>query len=226
MRPHAVVFDAVGTLLFPQPAAEIVYASAAARFGLAIDPGTIRERFYQAFSREESHDAEAGWRVDEARELARWQTIVADVLPGSTEECFRYLYDYFARPVSWHVPNDAIDTIQALSTHNIKLGIASNLDARIHPILAGHPKLAACVPHVCVSSEIGYRKPDSRFFEHVAHTMACRPQDILYVGDDRRNDYDGARTAGFTAILLDPHGRHPEVPHRIARLSELENIFI
>jgi putative hydrolase of the HAD superfamily len=44
---------------------------------------------------------------------------------------------------------------------------------------------------------------------------------VLFVGDDLGNDYEGATAAGLPALLLDPQGRYPHVPHRIASLAEL-----
>jgi putative hydrolase of the HAD superfamily len=48
------------------------------------------------------------------------------------------------------------------------------------------------------------------------------PGQVLLVGDDRVNDYEGARAAGLHAVLLDPRRREP-VPEeaRIGRLDDL-----
>jgi FMN phosphatase YigB (HAD superfamily) len=48
------------------------------------------------------------------------------------------------------------------------------------------------------------------------------PGEILLVGDDLVNDYEGARAAGMHAVLLDPRRREP-VPEevRIGRLDDL-----
>ncbi|MCZ2341249.1 MAG: HAD family hydrolase [Bacteroidales bacterium] len=225
MIPLCVIFDAVGTLIHPDPPGPEVYVAAAARFGVAADLPTVRERFRRAFAAEESRDAVGGWRVDEAREQERWRNIVADVLPGSPDECFRYLFDYFALPSAWHVADDAVEVIRDLMGHPITMGIASNLDARLHSILAGHPSLAPLLPHVFISSEIGFRKPHPEFYHHITHKMNCRPRQILYVGDDRQNDFDGAQNAGLRAVLFDPSGRHSDLSQRISRLTELIALF-
>lgn len=225
MIPQCVVFDAVGTVMVPWPAADVVYTAAAARFGITVDPGKVRDRFHRAFAEEEARDAVGEWRVDEARERERWRRIVAEVLPGSSDACFQDLYDYFARPASWHVSADATAVIRFFLQRPVQLGIASNLDARLHPILAGHPELAPLSRCVIVSSEIGYRKPHPEFYHHIVRGMNCQPREILYVGDDRRNDYDGARNAGLQAVLLDPKERHLDVPERITRLTELVERF-
>jgi FMN phosphatase YigB (HAD superfamily) len=37
------------------------------------------------------------------------------------------------------------------------------------------------------------------------------PEEILLVGDDRVNDYDGARAVGLHAVLFDPRGSEASV---------------
>ena len=72
---RAVFFDAVGTVLVPDPPAPVVYAGVAARFGVRADAGDLRERFRAAFRAEEEADRRAGWSTSEAREEARWRAI-------------------------------------------------------------------------------------------------------------------------------------------------------
>ena len=51
---RAVFFDAVGTLLFPNPDALVVYGELARRRGLNLSPAAIRDRFIEAYRREEA----------------------------------------------------------------------------------------------------------------------------------------------------------------------------
>jgi putative hydrolase of the HAD superfamily len=71
-----------------------------------------------------------------------------------------------------------------------------------------------------VSAAIGFRKPATKFFEKVVAIAGCSPREVLFVGDDLENDYEGAIAAGLEAVLLDPRGRS-SVPRRIERLSDL-----
>src|SRR5437660_2707613 len=49
---RAVFFDAVGTLLHPEPPAGAVYAVLGRRFGSRLDPGAVAGRFRTAFRRQ------------------------------------------------------------------------------------------------------------------------------------------------------------------------------
>jgi putative hydrolase of the HAD superfamily len=68
---------------------------------------------------------------------------------------------------------------------------------------------------------VGVRKPGAGFFREAGRVANCDVSQVLFVGDDYGNDYEGATAAGMPAVLLDPYGRYPAVPHRITRLAEL-----
>lgn len=217
---RAVFFDAVGTVLHPEPGAPAVYAEAARHFGLPAQPTEILSRFRAAFLREEDLDRAAGWVTSEGREVARWRAIVTEALPGSPPECFERLFGHFARPGAWRVPADAPPLFAALAARGWKLGLASNYDSRLETVLAGRPELAPLAGRVVVSSRVGVRKPGAGFFAAVAAAAGCPPGEIVYVGDDPDNDFHGAIAFGMRAVLLDPLGRHADLTPRVSSFEE------
>src|SRR5437016_5097413 len=102
---RAVFFDAVGTLLHPEPAASVVYAEVGRRHGSRYDLSGIDSRFHAAFRREEEIDFAHGLRTDEAREVERWRRIVATALDDVTDAdaCFEELFEHFSRPENWRL---------------------------------------------------------------------------------------------------------------------------
>jgi putative hydrolase of the HAD superfamily len=217
----AVFFDAVGTVLHPTPGAPVVYAEAAARYGLDADPATILARFRESFLQEEAADEQVEWVTSEDREVARWRAIVRRTLPGASDGCFELLYRHFARPEAWRVPPEAAETFASLASRGLVLGLASNYDERLASVVAGWPELAPLAGRMVISSRVGVRKPGAGFFRCVAEVAGCRADEVVLVGDDLENDFAGATAAGMTAILLDPRGRYPDVGPRITSLREL-----
>lgn len=218
---RAVFFDAVGTVLHPARGAPTVYAEAAARFGLPAEPALILQRFRAAYQREEATDAANGWVTSEGREQDRWRAIVRETLPDAPDGCFETLYHHFAQPEAWEVPTGFADVLDELHQRGYVLGLASNYDSRLEQVLAGRPELARLQPHILISSRVGYRKPDRRFFTRILDAANCPAHQILYLGDDLHNDYHGARDSGLSPLLLDPHNQHLTVPNRVRSLSEL-----
>jgi putative hydrolase of the HAD superfamily len=220
---RAVFFDAVGTLIHPDPSAPAVYAEAARRFGSRLDLPAIASRFRTAFRRQEELDNAGGLRTDEAREVARWRTIVAEVLDDVTdpEGCFAFLYAYFARPAAWRTEPEAAAVLAELARRGYRLGIASNFDERLRQVAEGLPGLAP-VTHLVISSEVGWRKPAPDFFHQICAQGRLAPAEVLLVGDDPVNDYGGAHACGLHALLYDPEGTAP-VPGaaRLSRWADL-----
>lgn len=220
---RAVFFDAVGTLLFPAVPPADTYAAAARRQDLTIDPAVIRHRFVAAFRAEEDADRAAGWITSEEREVERWRRIVAASLPELPDPArgFAELFAHFARPDAWAVNPDAADVFAELARRGVAVGIGSNLDARLNKVVAGHPKLEPVAGRVVVSATVGHRKPSPRFFAEVMRVAVCEPQEVVFVGDDVGNDYDGAAAAGLVPVLLSERDAGPAVSKRVGRLREL-----
>jgi len=220
---RAIFFDAVGTLIRPVPSAGAVYAAMGERFGSHLDRATISGRFQTAFAGQERHDRARGLRTDEARERERWQAIVREVLEDvpDLEGCFQALYEHFAGPAAWRSGADAAELLAELDHRGYQLGICSNFDHRLRPVLAGLPELSP-LRHVAISSEVGWRKPSPAFFARLREMTGLRNEEVLVVGDDLDNDYEGARAAGLAAVLFDPAREHAHLGQgRIARLREL-----
>lgn len=220
---RAIFFDAVGTLIHPEPPAPAVYAAIGHRYGCTLDAPAVAARFRAAFQRQEEADRAAGWRTSEEREIDRWRQIVGEVLSDSTdpEGCFQALFAHFARPPSWRIEPDASPVFAALAAKGYALGVASNYDRRLRSVTEGMPEFAR-VAHLAISAEIGWRKPAREFFASVCEQTHLGAEQILLVGDDFENDYEGARAAGLHAVLLDKTNCFPSC-NRIRRLSDLLN---
>jgi putative hydrolase of the HAD superfamily len=253
-----ILFDAVGTLIYPDPPVAEAYRAVALRFGLELSIATIGQRFASAVSHEQNsvpgsslgphcREAPASRAAREAGasgkcvpredpgnekptrpptseplERARWQRVVAAVfeeLPSATGEPFELLWHHFAQPGAWQLFDDVAPSLAELARRGYRLGIASNFDSRLSGIARALPPLAAC-ERVFVSSEIGFSKPDERFFSGVEQRLGTFPRQMLLVGDDAVNDHEGALAAGWHAALL--HREGPPASHEhISALSEL-----
>lgn len=213
-----ILFDAVGTLMFPEPSVAEVYYAAAARFGSRLSLAEIHRRFPLALEKGFS----GGCETSEENEHNRWRAIVAEVVndipqPENVEAVFRQLWLHFAQPGSWRLYDDAAAALRELHGRGFRLGIASNFDGRLNRIVGGHAALGAC-EKVFVSSDVGYCKPDARFFRTIQDRLGVAANQIALVGDDEMCDVQAATVAGWRAIHLD---RSATRAHAIQSLYEL-----
>jgi putative hydrolase of the HAD superfamily len=100
------------------------------------------------------------------------------------------------------------------------LGMASNFDARLAEIVAAKPEWEPLAERLVISSVAGWRKPAPEFFAQMIAVAGQSAEHILYVGDDRRNDYEGARNAGMRAVLFSPESTNDDCQW-IEKLSQL-----
>ncbi|MFQ3592952.1 MAG: HAD-IA family hydrolase [Gemmataceae bacterium] len=198
-----VYFDAVGTLLRPDPSVAATYQRIGQRYGCNRPVEDLRRAFSHAFLAEESWDAVNGYRTDEQRERQRWRAIVSAVLPEATDPdaCFAELWDHFARPEHWQLEPGTLQVLAHLAGLGLQLGLASNFDERLIGLVQAMPELRDYLDIVLVSSQVGWRKPAREFYASLCGDFS--PHEVLMVGDDRVNDYEGARAAGLHAVLLD-----------------------
>lgn len=221
-RIRAVAFDAVGTLIHPEPSAAEVYARIGRRFGSRLEIGEIRNRFRAAFAEQEAIDRANGWVTSEERERRRWQDIVAAVLDDVHDQagCFAKLYAHFGKPGAWRC-EPASECFEQLRQARISIALASNYDHRLHAVLDAF-SVFEYVTHRVISSEVGWRKPAPQFFARLAETFRLPAEAVLYVGDDWDNDYEGARRAGMPVLLFDPWAKRLDLGgHRIGNLRNL-----
>jgi putative hydrolase of the HAD superfamily len=220
---RAIVFDAVGTLIHPTPSAAQAYAAIGARHGTRLTTEEIRCRFAAAFDDQERIDRANAWTTSEERERRRWRDIVAQVLDDVVDvaACFTDLYEHFARPNAWSCTPGIEELLTHLRRSEHAIALASNYDHRLRTVVGGLPALSS-VTTLVISSEMGWRKPAPAFFARLADVMQLPPSHILFVGDDRVNDYEAARASGMSAVLLDPKNCHLGCSNRITSLSELD----
>jgi putative hydrolase of the HAD superfamily len=66
--------------------------------------------------------------------------------------------------------------------------------------------LAGLFDPIVISGDYGYRKPDPRLFQTALTKLQVRPQEAIFVGNDRFRDVHGARQVGMKTILFCPNG--------------------
>ena len=211
---RAILFDAVGTLIRPEPSVAGAYALAGRRHGVELAEDEIERRFCAAFARQEEIDRVCfGGQTDPSREVERWRQIVIEVFGVSREadRIFDDLWEHFAAPAHWQLFDDVLDVWQGLATAGVTVGIASNFDDRLEGICRELPPLAGC-REVFVSSRLGWRKPHANFFAAIAEALDIPADEMLLVGDDLVNDYRAATAAGWQAVLLDRTVKQPVAP--------------
>lgn len=199
-----VAFDAVGTLIRPDPPVMTAYADIGRSFGSTRSEIEILSRYQTAVRQQDELDRNTHkGKTSEQREKERWQAIVAGVFSDVRDQAglFKALWDHFSDPRHWPLFEDAEETWIKLQESQVPLGVASNFDKRLERICRWHEPLATC-KDLFISSVLGWRKPSREFFSAIEQRLSLKPKRLLLVGDDWDNDFQAAKGAGWHALHL------------------------
>ncbi len=227
-----VYFDAVGTLLFPQPDVISVYFAHGQACGSGLTAAEIHASFSRLYARHFCRlQAEPGnLQTSESRERERWANLVSELFgsAAASGELFDRLWNHFAQPSSWELYPDVPPTLEELGRRGIAWGIASNFDHRLVSIVKAKAELSAA-RSVVTSAAAGWSKPAVEFYRWAASSaaepLANSVPDFWMVGDNWQLDIVAARAAGWRAVHLDRKGEGPAASDRIRSLGELLSLW-
>jgi putative hydrolase of the HAD superfamily len=195
---RAVTFDVGGTLIETWPSVGHVYAEVAGRFGItSVRPEDLNRQFALAWQARAGFDYSRGaWREVVNQTFAHFSS------GPLARECFDAIYARFARASAWRLFDDVFPALEELKSRGLKLGVISNWDERLRPLLADL-NLLKWFDAVVVSHEAGWTKPAPEIFQRAASVLGEPPAAILHVGDSEFEDASGARAAGLHSMLVE-----------------------
>jgi putative hydrolase of the HAD superfamily len=212
----AILLDAGGVLVFPQP--ELFRAPLRA-LGVDPDVAAFEQAHYRAMVVQDlagtAPVAGTWWREYLVGYLAacgvaedRCHNLAADVAEATKGRAWT------------HVGTGAMTGLRDLAALGLPMGIVSNSDGTVQAELR---RLGVCyaqdgqeehegvpVGVVVDSAVVGVAKPDPAIFGIALEALRVPASStVLHVGDSLRYDVAGARAAGLQPVHLDPHGFCP-----------------
>jgi len=225
----ALTLDVGNTLIFPHPSLGAVYLAVAARHGLHLDGALVERRFEDAWRRTQAAQAGLIYGTTHEEALAFWYQVNRVVLgdagldDGRLRDLVDDLYATFGRAQAWRV-NPGLEALLAASReHRLRVGIVSNWDLRLRPLLEDLGFTRWADP-VVISAEAGREKPDRELFGRALRALGVVPEQVVHVGDTWHDDVLGAVGCGMQAAWLNPAGRPlPDAASRVHDLRRLED---
>jgi putative hydrolase of the HAD superfamily len=198
-KPSAILFDAVGTLIYCEPSVAETYHRYGIMHGSNLAVEAIAEKFSAAFKA-----MAISSQTSRAMERRRWSEIVEAVFDDVSDaggQLFDDLWNHFAAPKNWRTFDEAPSVINSLIERGYMVGVASNFDERLPSIMKRLcPQIAG--ERIFHSADVGWAKPDKRFYKTVEELLGVESGSILMIGDHWKNDFAGPLSAGWTAIEL------------------------
>lgn len=231
-NPQVIFFDAVGTLFGISGTVGGIYGRFAQAAGVEADPDALDKAFMQSFSaapkpifmHPNPNLAQLEYEWWRLVAFQSFERIGALSKIEDFDKFFRPLFDHFALADPWCVYPEVRQTLSALRSAGIELGIISDFDSRLFAVLKALD-LASWFSSITISTHVGTAKPERGIFEAALANHSLRPDQCWHVGDSWSEDYQGAIAAGLQGIWLNRHGDSRSAEMTVTSLAMLPPIL-
>jgi putative hydrolase of the HAD superfamily len=232
--PEVVFFDLVGTLVRGTKPIGEQYAGFARAFGARPDVDKLDAAFRRAMKEGpplaftgrtlvETAALERGWWVNLVGRVVE-DAGLSEALGGPVfEDFFAALYHHFTTAGAWELFPDVEPALDGLKSRGIRIGLITNYDTRVFAVLEA-VGLARYLDAVSIPAHVGASKPAPAIFLHALGQLRVDAREALHVGDEPRDDYEGALAAGLGAVLIDRAGNYRQ-KGGMRRIESLEELF-
>ena len=176
----------------------------------ALCPGAFTEATYSAYheiNRNVWHMLERGEITKNELKTERFRRHLSRLGVQHNCDLINRIAEEYTRNLSLGtaLTDGALETVRTLSEHYavyiVTNGLTDVQSARLHS-----SELAPYIDRMFISEEVGFDKPDERFFDYVISEIG-EPDRSAYVviGDSLTSDIDGAARSGIDCIYYDPH---------------------
>ena len=225
MPIQTVFLDAGGILVHPNWSR---VSETLERHGVSVEAGALaaaepraKQRLDQGDTIQTTNDEQRGWTY--------FDLVLAEAgvpLTAATAAALVELNEYHRQFNLWEtVPNDVLPALARLRARGLRLVVVSNANGTLLTAFT-RLGLTSALDVIFDSHEVGIEKPDPRFFQHALERSGARAETTVHVGDLYHVDVVGARSAGISAVLLDPANLYDEYDCvRVQSLTELVDLL-
>jgi putative hydrolase of the HAD superfamily len=122
------------------------------------------------------------------------------------------------------VPSDgALSTLEELKQRGIRIGIGTDMTARIQFVKLTRLGLMPFIDFMVSSEEACAEKPASKFFDACMEKAGCERKQCMFVGDSIKKDVLGATNAGLVGIWYNPENK--ETKENVTSIVELSQVL-
>ena len=198
MRIRAVIFDLDHTLFDRHGTLREVAKQF--RYSFRVKEGVTDEEIARLWCYADDHFVYDGWKYVLAYLV---ENGVFEEEPPYDEYC-SFVYENFARTAVRF--EETIPTLLLLKKRGCSIGLITNGNHALQYKKLKMLGLSDAFDEIIVSGDVMVDKPDSEIFLMMSEKLVLPPSQMVYVGDNPRNDIAGAREAGYHTIWMKSTG--------------------
>ena len=227
MAYSIVLFDADNTLLDFSRAEHDALCECLSARGISTDKDTVA--LYSAINDSHWKRLERGETTRSRLRVERFTEFFSVV--GYSGDPVAMADDYVAAlSRQSHLIDGSLELIQALYGR-CRLYIITNGITSVQKSRFGCCPLAPYFDRCFISEEMGFAKPDKRFFDLVAASVPnFIPEEAIVIGDSLSSDIQGGINAGLDTCWFNPHSKNPPsdmtITYTVSRLEDIQDILL
>lgn len=203
-RYDILLFDADGTLLDFDRSEDEALKRALQQHGLAYTPSISRR--YHEINDSLWKQLEQGQITRDYLQATRFATFLRELGSGESPVSFNLCYRQYLSESAHLIPG-AFSLCEKLCSY-YTMAIVTNGVAEVQRSRLARSGLNLLFEKVYISEEIGWQKPDKRFFDFVFSDMPIPDKSrVLLIGDSLTSDIQGGSNAGIDTCWYCPAGR-------------------
>lgn len=140
--------------------------------------------------------------VAEVMELYPKEFIERAGYPAEAVDPFKHAFRTAWGKTHTLVP-EAKEMLEKLQSKGYRLFAASNSFGHLQRSRLAHADILRYFEDTYISMDIGYDKPDIRFYQEALRRCGLSAQEVLMIGDSMTTDVIGAQAAGLDALFFD-----------------------
>lgn len=205
---EAVFFDLYHTLVRFEPPREELQARTLKDFGIEVSPEVFRRPLLIAdefIYRELARSPLSQWSAEDKMALyARYEGILLKEagIEVSEQTILKLLGKMQQFDMKLVLFDDVVPALTELKGRGLILGLISNVDRDITPLLS-KLGLTSLLSVVVTSQNAGFSKPQPEIFQEALRQAGVQASEAIYVGDQYQIDIIGANKVGMKGVLLD-----------------------
>ncbi|XP_075155400.1 rhythmically expressed gene 2 protein-like [Haematobia irritans] len=209
-RFRLVTFDITDTLVrFSRPPA-IQYAKTAYSLGITeIDQVTMEQCFKREFKAMNKLHPNWGYNTPNFTWQQWWSTLVSnifhcvkpDIEPDKLKELTKNLIRIYRTSECYRHIEGGQQLVDRVRSTGKKVGVISNFDPSLKKVLE-EVNLAEKFDFILTSYDVGSSKPNKEIYDAGLAISKCSSDEALHIGNMYSMDYEGARNAGWSSILI------------------------
>jgi len=148
--------------------------------------------------------------------------------PAEYESYRSFVYENFAKTAVRF--NYTLPILERLKSRGYKIGLITNGQHALQYKKLELTGLRYIFDEIIVSGDYMIEKPSKEIFLIMCEKLSLKPEECVYVGDNRKNDVDGASSAGMRTVWVQSTNKRQTGKYEpdavITTLTELEDVIL